>query len=254
MGGVTGWTEPAVDGYALSELGWVVTAQDIPRAQARLAPVDVPGADGYADATARPGGWPRLAPMDGSLTLVCVGGEEADVDEALTALWLWAGREVEYTPWDRGGLRYRCLWAPQVVERSHLRAEVDGAEVDVVLTMQPAAYGERSEAAVDGVSCRLDVGGTWPTSPRLELTASGGPVSVTHAASGDFASGDFVRLLDDVAEGSKVSVDCAAMEARVNGHPVRVTLQSDWLRLPPGPCTLEVAGATGTVSYVERWA
>lgn len=243
VGSVTGWVEPELDGVALSSIGWTVTAQDIPRARARTAAVDVPGADGYADATARPGGYPRLEPLEGSLTLVCLGGDECEVEVALSALWSRAGREAWYTPWDRGGLRYRCLWSPSVVERGCLRAEVD-----VAVTLQPAAYGAAMSRALAAGAAAVRVGGTWPTAPTVSLVASGGPLRVDLGG-----GGEFVQLLADPPAGARVELDFGTMEARVGGEAARVTLQSTWGRLAPGDRRVAVAGGSGSLAYVERW-
>lgn len=238
-----GWTEPMLGDVPLSDMGWTVTAQDIPRASARTVAVDVPGRDGYADATSRPGGRARMAPLEGGLTLVRLGADEDEVEAALAWLWESAGREVWYTPWDRGGLRYRCLWAPKVAERSCLRAVVS-----VALTCQPAAYGPERSAALSSGQNRLLVRGGHLAEPVVELTASGGPVQASVAS-----TGDSVRLLDAPAAGSKVVLDCRLMTATVGGEPARVTLLSSWLRLPPGEQAVAVAGGSGSIRYDERW-
>ena len=237
-----GYWEPTLDGVRLADAGWVVTASDIPRAQARTCAVDVPGADGFADATLRVHGLPRLAPVEGTVELTHLCAEEADVERDLAWRWSKAGQIVRFEPWDRGGLAYECLWSPAVAERRH-----GSAVVSVGVTAQPAAFGARRSATVPRGGA-LPVGGTWPTAPTFRLTASGGQMSVSLAE-----TGESVALASAPAQGSSVVLDMAAMSALVNGQAARVSLLSDWFRLPPSGATLSVSGGAGTVEWEERW-
>lgn len=126
----------------------------------------------------------------------------------------------------------------------------DASATVTFLCLDPIAYGAERSSTGDA----LEVGGTWPTRPVVELTATAGSsASVACAATGErvelartLASGDLVRV-----------VDCAAQTVAVNGVDATadVTLGSDFPSLAPGRVELAFEGCSAhVVRWRERWA
>ena len=112
-------------------------------------------------------------------------------------------------------------------------------------TCQPWLEGATRTCQAGGT---VRVGGTRPTPPRFELTATGGKLAVANAA-----TGRSVSLLDAQTAGTAVVIDFGTMTASAAGSAARVTLASDWADLVPGVNDIYLTGCTGTVTYVERW-
>ena len=125
----------------------------------------------------------------------------------------------------------------------------DASATVTFLCLDPMAYGAERSSAGDAI----EVGGTWPTRPVVEMTAvAGSGASVTCAT-----TGERVELARTLAAGDLVRVDCAAQTAAVNGVDATadVTLGSDFLCLAPGRAALAFAGCSShLVLWRERWA
>lgn len=89
------------------------------------------------------------------------------------------------------------------------------------------------------------VRGTVPALATFELTASSSTVTVTH---GD---GRFVKV--GCSSGSKVVIDMDAKRATVNGSDARVSIESTFFEIGPGPATVRIAGGSGSMTYREGW-
>lgn len=125
----------------------------------------------------------------------------------------------------------------------------DASSTVTFLCLDPMAYGAERSSAGDA----FDVGGTWPTRPVVELTAtagSGASVACTE-------TGERVELARALAAGDLVRIDCGAQTAAVNGADATadVTLGSDFFGLAPGRAALAFEGCSShLVSWRERWA
>ena len=112
--------------------------------------------------------------------------------------------------------------------------------------LDPVAYGlARSEAGTS-----FEVGGTWPTWPTFELTATAG--SVVQVGGGDA----FVRIERAFSGGEVVRIDCETEGVTVDGSDARadVALSSDFFSLAPGDVTLACSGCSAHVTtFHERW-
>lgn len=225
----------------LSDMGWLVTSQDMPRATAELTLEHFPGRDGYVDLSAREAGLPTLQPMSVELVLAHYDADTEEVERDIEQLWAaMAGLEATYTPWDCRGLAVRGVWQLEVTSRTPRSAEVRATG-----TCQPWLEGATRTCRAGGA---VRVGGTRPTPPRFELTATGGMLSV-----GNSATGRSVSLLDAQTEGTAVVIDFGTMTASAGGSTARVALASDWSDLVPGVNDIYLTGCAGTVTYVERW-
>lgn len=112
----------------------------------------------------------------------------------------------------------------------------------------PVAYGAERTSQV-GASSALDVGGTYRTWPTFDLTASSGArVKVL-----DRNTGRYVMTDAAIESGARVVVDMQGQVVRVNGNRAVVDLSSDFFDLAPGRHVVDVAGASGTASWTERW-
>ena len=123
-------------------------------------------------------------------------------------------------------------------------------ECEVTFTLfDPVAYGmERVEHTL-----QFEIGGTWPTLPMIEMTASAGSsVQVSNVAASKSV------LIEKAFEGGEaVVIDCAAETVTVGGADSRnkVALGSDFFALDPGACELAFSGCSAhTVRFRERWA
>ncbi|ACV22422.1 Phage-related protein [Slackia heliotrinireducens] len=110
----------------------------------------------------------------------------------------------------------------------------------------PVAYGmERNEH-----SASFGVGGSWPTWPVFELSASAGAaVQVCYG-------GKLLRIEHAFLGGEVIAIDCERESVAINGVDARadVTLSSDFFALSPGFCDLLVTGCTSfEVTFRERW-
>lgn len=123
----------------------------------------------------------------------------------------------------------------------------EDGEGEVVFTLlDPVAYGqERSE-----IGETFEVGGTWPTWPKFELTASAGSaVQVS-------CNGAFVRIERAFSGGEVVRIDCETESVTVDGSDARVdvALSSDFFSLAPGDVTMTFSGCSAHVTaFHERW-
>ncbi|NGM16950.1 hypothetical protein GMI70_02825 [Eggerthellaceae bacterium zg-893] len=108
----------------------------------------------------------------------------------------------------------------------------------------PVAYGATRKKAVDG-SGTLNVGGNWPTRPRVSVYA--GSPSATVAV-----DGKALRLTGIPDGEGPVLVDCGAETATKGGEDVAVSILSDFFELSPGrhaaTCT-----APAEFEWEERW-
>lgn len=122
----------------------------------------------------------------------------------------------------------------------------DGSgEVSFAL-LDPVAYGlVRSEAGAS-----FEVGGTWPTWPTFELTAtSGAAIQVSNGI-------ELVRVEHAFSGGEVVRIDCETEGVTVDGIDARVdvALSSDFFSLAPGDVTLTFSGCSAHVTtFHERW-
>jgi len=122
----------------------------------------------------------------------------------------------------------------------------DGSgEVSFAL-LDPVAYGqERSE-----IGETFEVGGTWPTWPKFELTASAGSAVQVGC------DGEFVRVERAFSGGEVVRIGCETEGVTVDGSDARadVALSSDFFSLAPGDVTLAFSGSSAhATAFRERW-
>lgn len=225
--------------------------------------------------------WPSLSasttdnPAGGSF-LVGLRREAAEVSVTLYAFdstserreaarelasWLDVDGPRELAFGDDGGLCYMAVPSGADDPESYLDAE------SVQLTFlvpEPVMLGERGRAQAympmsvtefDGpVSPVVMVGGTAPA--RMVITsedASRDPSTGLWGVRLD--DGGYARVKIPVSSPSSVTIDCAARTATVNGSPALLTLDSDWLEMPPGRHVIKLDEGHGTadVSWRERW-
>lgn len=112
--------------------------------------------------------------------------------------------------------------------------------------LDPVAYGrERSE-----IGETFEVGGTWPTWPKFELTASAG--SAVQVGYGSAS----VRVEHVFSGGEAIVINCESEGVTIDGVDARadVTLSSDFFSLVPGDVTLRFSGCSAhATAFFERW-
>jgi|LAHU01.1.fsa_nt_gb predicted phage tail component-like protein len=116
----------------------------------------------------------------------------------------------------------------------------------------PIAYGaDRNKAVSSGGTASFSVGGNSPTWPKFTGTATGAAVQVKNVD-----TGQLVKTVNAITSGASVTVDMseASPSVRVNGNLVPVAVTSDYFSLSPGTARVYVYGASGTLSWTERWA
>ena len=150
-----------------------------------------------------------------------------------------------------GGRYYMAV--PSTGETTRIRPAADSFDVEFTVP-DPVARGEtRTVTVPSGGSVTFDVGGTYPTRPRIS------------AAAAKNGSGGFWRLrLEDGSyllatipsgvSSAPVVADCEARTLRVNNFVALLVPDADWLVLEPGTHTLEMTGTgAATVTFEERW-
>lgn len=243
------YLQAAFDGVPLTSFGMILTGQAASEGAPRTSLVDVPGRDGFSDATARPGGWPSLSPMSMTLTLVHeAAGEDVVTADVLALRSSVAGRRVRYEPWDapRGWWLDCVCTAVSLTSRSARRAEVE-----VSLACDPAYHGRTvTQSLADGTALAATVGGNRPTWPTLALTAS----AAGRVSAAERMGGGSVTSAASLAAGAALAINMGARAMTVGGSRAAVTLASDWWRLAPGEASVLVTNAAGTIEWDERWA
>lgn len=235
------YTEPMVNDRSLSDMGWMVKSQSIPRATADVVIDDAPGMYGYIDMTCRPDGYPTLKPMTVELVLAHYDADHSVIEDDLRELWSeMCGVEATYTPWDGETLSVRGVWNLAVTRHEPRRVEVKATG-----TCDPEFFGDASTTELPG-KVRLDC--TRPTFPVFQLEATGGTVSVTNRT-----TGRHVEVVGDCKAGASVVIDCGTRTATVDGERRSITLASDWMRMLPGDNDVELGGCTGACTNVGRW-
>lgn len=124
----------------------------------------------------------------------------------------------------------------------------EAGSMDVTFTcLDPIAYGREASTA----AAAFDVGGTAPTWPVIELTASSAARIVVSEA-----SGLDVEVTGGVAAGARVRIDVLAETVTVDGADAaaRISLESRFAALTPGRHAMTFTGCTShTVRWRERW-
>lgn len=122
------------------------------------------------------------------------------------------------------------------------------------LCADPVAYGDKRTVTIpSGGSMTFDVGGTYPTMPRVKCSAavngSGGFWRV-RLDDGDY----LIATIPSGVARAPVDADCSARTLMVNGSVALLQPDADWLVLEPGQHKLQMTGTgAATVEYVERW-
>ena len=143
-----------------------------------------------------------------------------------------------------------CAEPIVVLEGAFSRTSRIDGECEVAFTLfDPVAYGMGREER----TLLFEVGGTWPTLPVVEVTASAGAsVQVSNVTASKSV------LVEKTFEGGEtVVVDCVAESVTIGGADSRnkVALGSDFFALEPGACELAFAGCSDhVVRFRERWA
>lgn len=124
-----------------------------------------------------------------------------------------------------------------------------------LLVPSPAMYGKEVSVTVpSGGTAALEVGGTYPTMPRIVASSA-----VRNSSSGVWGvrldEGDFMHVVTGSSSSRALVLDCAEAACTVAGSPALMTLDSDWLELEPGHHALRMDQGTGaaTVTWTERW-
>lgn len=112
----------------------------------------------------------------------------------------------------------------------------------------PFVYGEEHTVTLKSGNNVIDIKGSKPAMPVLELTASSTTVTIRNTT-----TGEQVRMTG-VSSGSKIVVDMENYKATMNGNFKAVDpTVSDFWPVGPGEVTINLSGATGTMTYKERY-
>jgi phage-related protein len=223
------------------------------------AELELPAAHSLAAETARVPGRPGLALLSADVEPLELRVRlHLDAPEALTAAehaevrrtvraWLLADGGGTLVVPGEPGLEWRDVvcagstgWPTPLA---------DASATVTFLCLDPIAYGAERSSAGEA----FEVGGTWPTRPVVEMTATAGSGASVACA----ATGEHVELARTLAAGDLVRIDCAAQAATVNGADATadVALGSDFPSLAPGRVALAFSGCSShLVRWRERWA
>jgi phage-related protein len=172
--------------------------------------------------------------------------QRSEVRRTLRA-WLLSTDGAELVVPGEPALTWRDAICAGVSDWSSLFAE--GSAVVTFECLNPIAYGTRMTSS----NTTFQVGGTWPTWPTFVLVATAGSsVKVT-----DNISGSYVLVEGSFVGGERVTVDCAAQTATIDGADASkdVALGSDFFSLQPGSADLSFEGCSAfDVRFFERWA
>jgi predicted phage tail component-like protein len=113
----------------------------------------------------------------------------------------------------------------------------------------PVAFGDEvtKDIATD-TATKLWVDGTYKTYPVYTLTGTGDVIKVT-----SMDTSAYVQTIDKVDKGTEIVIDMANQRVTRGGSYFPVTLGSDFTALDVGNNNVKVAGASGSVTWSERW-
>ena len=177
------------------------------------------------------------------------------------ASWLSADGERELAFSDDDGLVYMAVPDGETSLEPLYWGEALGLSF---LVPEPVMLGESGRAQaymplsvteLDGpVSPVVMVGGTAPA--RMVITSEDASRDSSTGLWGvRLDDGGYARVEIPVSTPSSVTIDCVERTATVNGAPALLTLDSDWLEMPPGRHVIRLDEGHGTadVSWRERW-
>lgn len=112
----------------------------------------------------------------------------------------------------------------------------------------PFIYGKEHEEPIKTGNNAITVDGSKKTYPVFNLTASGTTVTVRNVS-----TGEQVRITG-VSSGTKIVVDMEQYKVTMNGSFKAIDPSvSDFWPIEAGEATINVTGATGTMTYKERY-
>lgn len=232
------------DGIVLSDMYTVLVKRGLSSHEVTYE--SIPGRDGVVVTSS------ELMPPE--LSLVFVIGPSGDAPAAVRELSaiLDVREPKELYIGEDGGL---CYMAMPSGSRTWRRVPSSSSVEVPFLVVDAVMYGkERSATVPSGGSVTFVVGGTYPTRPRVQASAA-----VRNSSSGKWGvkldGGDYIRVAFGSNTSRTVDIDCQSRTVKVAGVTDIITLDSDWLELPPGEHTLQMDQGTGaaTVTWRERW-
>ena len=153
----------------------------------------------------------------------------------------------------------RKLVLPESPDLYYMAKVTDAGEFDTLwytgsceiklTAYDPIAYGKTRSASVSAGSSVLRIGGTFETYPVFELKAK----SSTRVRITNEDTGDFVLMATSPSANAAISVDMDAQTLRMNTNLQKIDVGSDFFALKPGENHIYITGASGTVSWRERW-
>lgn len=114
------------------------------------------------------------------------------------------------------------------------------------MCFDPFFYGDEHVISLPTGTTPFSVFGGVSAYPCIEATANSGTVTVTNAV-----TAEYVRI-SGLAMGSRIVIDMERQTATIGGEYVPVDLLSDFFTID-GEARITLSGATGTLTYRERY-
>lgn len=231
------------NGFDLSDYETVVVSRPLP--QMRNVTAEVPSRDGLVVRGA------TMAEATAQVMVAFSGDSEArrhKIRELSSVLLRDIEARLEFD--DDSGLYYMA----RVGETELVEHPMSGSLMVSFLIPDPVMFGDVHTATVpSGASVEIEVGGTHPTYPRIEASATRDTSTGLWGVRMD--DGDFLHVATGSSSARTVALDCRERTCIVNGNATLPTLDSDWLVLEPGTHVLANDLGTGaaTVTWIERW-
>lgn len=153
----------------------------------------------------------------------------------------------------------RKLVLPESPDLYYMAKVTDAGEFDTLwytgsceikfTAYDPIAYGKTRSATVSSGSSTLEVGGTYETYPVFDLKAT----STTRVRVTNEDTGEYVLMVTNPSTNATIKVDMGAQMLRMNTNLQKIYIGSDYFALKPGENHINIIGASGTVTWEERW-
>lgn len=139
-------------------------------------------------------------------------------------------------------------WALVVGDTDIDNAAYYGEVEFTFMCYDPFFYGREHTFDLSANTAKtIQVNGDMAVYPMFDLTATSSTVKVTNVTTGDLVS------IPNLKSGTKLHIDSEKYRVEVGGayQPIDISV-SDYFMLE-GECQLKVTGASGTVTYQERY-